>query len=255
MSLAVLAAGFFVFARLGGLLMTLPGLGTDAVPAWARLGAALPLTVVMVPAVPAPELPATVGGLVAGVLTEAFVGAATGVAVAMIVGALATAADIIGTKIGMNLGFMLDPLTNTSQSPLAGLAGWLAVAVFFATDTHLRCVLVLARSLSELPPGSVAHPLRAGAVLVDVVSIVTLTAVQLAGPVAVFVFLVNLALLVLGRMAPNLQIFFGIGPSLTLGAGLALLAVALPTLLAVFARLATTSPQWMQRLLDGIAGG
>jgi flagellar biosynthesis protein FliR len=253
-TLSELVAGFLIFARIGGLFMTLPGLSAEAVPAWSRLAAALPLTVVLLPAVDAPEVPGAVGALVASVITEAFVGAAMGLGVAMVYGAFTAAADLIGTKMGLNVGSMLDPLTHSTQGPLAAMASWLATGVFFATDIHLQCIRTLATSLHILPPGGALHPLRAGAVLTEAVAAVGLVSLQLAGPIVAFLFLVNLALMVLGRMAPNLQLFFGIGVSLTVTAGLVLLAVSLPALLSVYAQTLATAPGWMLQVLEVVRG-
>lgn len=254
MSLTLLVAGFLVFARLAGLLMTLPGLSAASVPAWSRLAAALPLTVVLLPAAGAPEVPDAVGTLVASVLTEAFIGVAMGLGVSTVYGALTMAGDLIGTKMGLNVGAMLDPLTHSSQGPLASLASWLATGVFFVSDIHLRCIRTLAISLHTLPPAEVLHPLRAGAVLTEAVAAVALVSLQLAGPIVAFLFLVNLALMVLGRMAPNLQLFFGIGVTLTVTAGLGLLSVSLPALLAVYAHTLDAAPTWMARILEVVGG-
>lgn len=254
MTLPLLVAGFLVFARLAGLLMTLPGLNAASVPAWSRLAAALPLTVVLLPAAGEPEVPGAVGALIATVLTEAFIGVAMGLGVSMVYGALTMASDLIGTKMGLNVGAMLDPLTHSSQGPLASLASWFGTAVFFATDIHLRCIRVLASSLQVLPPAAVLHPLRAGAVLTDAVAAVAIVSLQLAGPIVAFLFLVNLALMVLGRMAPNLQLFFGIGVTLTVAAGLGLLSVSMPAMLAVYAHTLASAPVWMLRILE-VAGG
>lgn len=255
MMLGTLVVGFLVFARMAGLLMTLPGLASSSVPALARLGAAVPLAVVLYPAAGTPPLPATLPALLAAVVSEAFVGASMGVAVAMVHGCFAMAAEVIGMKMGFNLGMMLDPLTKAQQTPLATLAGWLATGLFVATNTHLRCISAVAHSLVVLPVGTIAHPLRAGAVMVDVVATIAVTSVQLAGPIVAFVFLVNLAMLMLGRMAPNLQLFFGIGASLTITAGLVILASALPALMVVYAETLATLPDWIGRIVTAVGGG
>lgn len=255
MNLQPLVLGFLVFARLAGLLMTLPGVSAAAVPAPARLAAALPLTIVLFPAAGDVVLPPTLGLLLAAVVVEGLLGAAMGTVAAMIYGSLTMAGEVIGLKMGLNIGAMLDPLTHAQQSPLSALIGWLATGVFCATNTHLRCIAALGDSLHTLPPGQIFHPARVGLVLVEVVNTVTTTAMQLAGPIVVFVFLVNLAMLVLGRMAPNLQLFFAVGTSLTVVAGLALLSAALPALLSIYSRDLGQIPAWMAAVVRMAGGG
>jgi flagellar biosynthesis protein FliR len=57
------------------------------------------------------------------------------------------------------------------------------------------------------------------------------TGIQLAGPLTAFVFCVNLGLSLLGRMAPGLQLFFAVGPTITVAASFALMAISLPAIL------------------------
>ena len=68
--------------------------------------------------------------------------------------------------------------------------------------------------------------------------------VQLAGPLILFVSMVNLGLALLGRMAPNLNLFFGIGHTLTVVAGVVLVSQTFPTLLVT----------WMQ-FVDAVGFG
>jgi len=227
----LVVAGMYVFARLAGLFGTLPGLGSAGVPGLARLGFALPLTIVLLPAYGPVEVPGTVVGLLCGVLLEALVGIATGTVVAVAFGALSLAAEIISGQIGFQAAAMMDPLTGAQNGALGSLATWLATGMFFGSDQHLGCVVALGRSFEVLPSGEVGHIWQVGWVVLRVVTAALDTGVQLAGPVVIFVSMVNLGLALLGRMAPNLNLFFGVGHTITLVAGTALVALALPALL------------------------
>lgn len=255
MSLDPFLVGFLVFARVAGLLMTLPGMSAKSIPATARLALAFPLTVVLYPAVGAVPTPATVVDLVATVGTEAIIGIAMGMSVSLLFGAMGMAGDLIGTSIGLNVGAMLDPLSGAQQGAIGTLAGCLGTATFLVTGTHLRCIVALGDSLRTLPPGAAASPFAAGGVLLQAATTVAATSAQLAGPVLALVLLVNLAMLVIGRMAPNLQLFFAIGTSLTVVAGMAVLVAALPSLIGVYAHSLADAPRWMQAVLAAVAGG
>lgn len=230
----VLVAGMFVFSRLAGLFMTLPGLGGQGVPSIARMGFALPLTVVLLPAYGPTEVPGSVLGLLGGVAIEALVGVATGTVVSLVFGSLGMAADIIGGQMGLQAAAMLDPVSGMANGTMGSLATWLATGLFFGTDQHLRCVVALGASFDTLPAGSAHHVWRAGAVVLEVATSALVTGVQLAGPLVLFVSMVNLGLALLGRMAPSLNLFFGIGHTLTLLAGFALVGLALPALLTAW---------------------
>lgn len=231
--LAPLLAGFLVFARIAALLMALPSTGSRAVPAMARMAAALPLAAVMYPTVEGAKLPTNIPELLVAAVTEVGMGVSVGFIVGMVTGALALASEVIGLKIGLSLGGMLDPMTGTQSNPLGLLAQTLATGLFFGLDLHLACIRAIGESLEIAPPGLITQPLAAGGVLLSVATSVMGLGIQLAGPVIAFAFLVNLALMLLGRMAPGLQLFFSIGTTFTIIAGIIVLAAALPTMLMV----------------------
>jgi flagellar biosynthetic protein FliR len=237
----LVAGGVLVFARIGGLLMTMPGFSARAIPAVARLGLAVPLTLLLLPTAAGTAVPTTVSHLLAGVVSEAMLGIAMGTAAALAFGTLAAAADLLSGQIGMHIAAMLDPLTLAQPGAVGVLATWLGTGVFLGAGMHLRCLLALGDSLRALPPGAVAAPLAAGSVLLPQAGEAIAAGVTLAGPLTLFVFTVNLGLSILGRMAPNLQLFFAIGPSVTVVAGLGLLGVALPTLLSAWCSLQPTA--------------
>ena len=186
-----LIVGFLVFARVAGLLMTLPGISTSSVPSSARLALAFPLAVVLYPAVGQVTAPTSVVGLIAATATEAIVGVAMGLAVAMLVGALGTAGELISTSIGLNVGAMLDPLTGNQHGALGTLASTLGTATFFATGTHLRCIVALGNSFQTLPVGTASSPFAVGTVLAQVAATVFSTSAQLAGPVMAMMLVVS----------------------------------------------------------------
>lgn len=246
---------FLVFARLGGLLMTLPGLSGGAVPVFARLALAVPLTIVLLPAVAPSALPQSTAGLVLALVVEVGIGAAMGVGVSVLYGALAVAFEVASVKMGLNLGILLDPLTRAQQGALGSLAGWLAAGAFFGGDLHLACLEALGESYAALPAGAGGSLAAVGPVLVELVQAATVAAIQLVGPLVVFLFLVNLALLVLGRMASNLQVFFGVGTSVTVIVGFGVLAIALPAILGAWTGLAARSAAWIARVVEVVSGG
>ncbi|MBM4390845.1 MAG: flagellar biosynthetic protein FliR [Deltaproteobacteria bacterium] len=250
-----LLLGFLVFARVGGLLMALPVTGSRSVPAIARLAAALPLAAVLYPTVEGTRAPATIPDLLVTSVLEVGVGVAMGFVVGLVIGALAMASEVIGMKIGLSLGGMLDPITGTQGNPLGALSQMLATGLFFALDMHLACVRTLGESLTTVPPGTIVAPLAGGEVLLNVASSVLVLGVRLAAPVVAFAFLVNLALMTVGRMAPGLQVFFSIGMSLTLMAGMVVFAAAVPAMLMMERDALAGLIVPIRALLQAVSGG
>lgn len=231
--IGLVAGGMFVFARLAGLLMTMPVLGAAGVPPWARLAAALPLTLLLLPAGGAP-VPPTLSALLGAVVAEALLGAAMGFCTYVAFSAITIAGDLASAQAGLQMGAMLDPVTLAQPGPLGALAGWLGTGVFLGAGLHLRCIEALGASFLVVPAGGVGAVAGGGGVLAELVGATLVTAICLAGPLTLFLFAVNLALSVVNRMAPGLQLFFAIGTTLQVVAGVVVLAAALPSMLGAW---------------------
>ncbi len=224
-------AGVLIFARLAGLLMLLPGLSSRAVPSYARLLVAVPLTLLLLPAAGPMQPPAGLASLFGQVAAEAVLGVAMGLSVSLVFGALSTAAEVISAQSGLQIASMIDPVTMTQPGAAGVLVTWLGTGVFFGANLHLRCIAALGASLQALPPGHASSAFLAGELLVPLGGVALSTGIQLAGPLTAFVFCVNLGLSLLGRMAPGLQLFFAIGPTITVAASFVLMAISLPAIL------------------------
>ena len=225
---------FLVFTRVAALLMTLPLVGGGAVPALARMALALPLTVVMLPAAGSPSLDLSLSGVVGALIMEILLGAAMGFCAQLAFHVLAMAFEIIGAQAGLTIGAIIDPIAGQQNAVLATFATWIATAVFLGADVHLGCIRAVAQSFATAPPGHVAGLAAAGQGLVSLAEVCFEGAVQLAGPLTVFVFAVNLGQSLLGRMAPNIQLFWAIGPVLSVGIGLFVLAAVMPSLISTW---------------------
>jgi flagellar biosynthetic protein FliR len=255
LDLTPLTVGFLVFSRMAAMLMALPVTGNAGVPRTVRMGVALPLAAVLYPTAAGAHVPNTVPELLACSLGEVALGVAMGFAVSLFIGAVSMASELISNMIGLTMGQMLDPMTGGQGSTLGALAQVLATGLFFGLDMHLGCVRALGASITTVPPGLVLDPLAAGPVLFDVASRVIALGAQLAGPMIFFTLVVNLSLMVLSRMAPGLQLFFSIGPLVTIGLGLLVLGLTLPVMLQVEARALEGVWAPVARIVEVMGGG
>lgn len=235
--IALVALAFLVFARLAALLMTLPLFGGGGLPVLARMALAVPLTVVLLPAAGTPPLDLSLSGLVAALAMEVVLGAAMGFALQLVFHVLATAFEMIAAQAGLSIGQLLDPISGQSSLVLSSLATWIATAAFLGADVHLGAIRSLGESFRTAPPGAVMSLSASVGLLVPLAEASMEAAVQLAGPLTVFVFAVHLGQSILGRMAPNIQLFWAIGPVFSVGMGLFVLATAMPSLVSTWFRL------------------
>jgi len=227
-----LITGLYVFCRLGGLFLALPVVSARGVPKHVAVLGAAALTLVLAPLAPAAQVPPGLGYLVMAVAGEAALGVLVAAVISAIFGALALAAELMENQMGSRMAGIIDPFMQTSQGPLGTLCAWLAGLAFLSMGLHLEVIELIAQSLRVVPPGSVGDPTAGGVVLMAAVAAALSLGLQLAGPVVSLCWLVNVFVAILVKLAPNMNIFFSIGLVLTNLAGMALLAVALPWLLA-----------------------
>ena len=194
--------------RVGGMLLVAPVYSAKTVPMQLRTGVLLLLTVLLAPAAHAavmrtgapPALTPT------NFVTEMLVGFAMGFGAAVLVGAMETAGDLASTAIGLSGASLLDPLNGASSSLLAQLGQMFAVTVLLAVNGHLVMLDALAESTRALPVGgginlqSGLHALLAQGTTLFVLGL------RFAAPVIAASMIGNVALAVLSRVAPSLNV-------------------------------------------------
>jgi flagellar biosynthetic protein FliR len=229
------AAFVLVFARIGTMLMLLPGLGELSVPVRMRLAAALLLAAVLMPLHRAAyqiDLK-SFGPLLALLGEELFVGAVLGLAARLTIAALQVAGSIVAQQMGLAFVTAIDPAEREQSVILANFLTMLGVTLIFATDMHHLVIAALDDSYRVFAPGEV--PL-----LGDVAALTTRTVtstfrigLQLSAPFLVFGLLFNLGLGVLSRLMPQMQVFF-VGLPLSIMLGFLILLLVLGAMMATF---------------------
>jgi flagellar biosynthetic protein FliR len=234
--LPALAATFMlVFARIGTMLMLLPGLGEASVPSRFRLTGALVLAAVMLPLHRnAYQIDLRSFGPVLALLgQEMFIGAVLGLTVRLLIAGLQVAGSVVAQQLGLGFVTAVDP-TQGQQGVLVGnFLTLLGVTLIFATDLHHLVIAALDDSYSLFRPGEL--PL-----LGDVAALTTRTVasafkigIQLSAPFIVFGLLFNVGLGVLSRLMPQMQVFF-VGVPLSILVGLLILLFVVGTMMATF---------------------
>ena len=128
-------AGALIFARIGAVLMMLPGIGESYVPPRVRLGLALMITLALWPVVAGslPALPASVGGMVGWVLREVIVGLMIGALLRSFMTALGTAGEIVSLQTTLGFAQTANPLQAQPGTTLSAFLTLLGVTLLFAT--------------------------------------------------------------------------------------------------------------------------
>lgn len=243
-----IASFLWPLTRILGLIAIAPLFGNLSVPVRVKLGLGIMLALVIAPTVPA--LPAADPMSLAGMLVlmqELVIGLAMGFAMRVVFAAVEMAGEICGLTMGFGFATFFDPQTRARSSAIAQFLALLTLMVFLATNIHLMMLSTLAESFITMPVS--ASP--AGAVgfraLANWGGLIFSAGVQLSLPVIAALLLINIALGILTRAAPQLNLF-GIGFPVTLGAGFIVLMLMLPYLATPLEKLFNEGLGIMQRM-------
>ena len=245
-------AGALIFARVGAILMLIPGIGDAYVPPRIRLSLALVVSIALAPVVSGalPGLPATIGGTFGWVIREVITGLMIGALLRIMLSSLAVAGEVVSMQITLGFAQTANPLQAQPGTTLAAFLTLLGVTLLFATNTHHLFIAGIVGSYELIAP---ARPL----LLNDFASVAVRTVadsftlgVQLAAPVLVFALIFNLASGMVARVMPQFQIFFASAP-LSVLLGLSVFALSIGVIGSVF----ISEYRQVARVFAGGAGG
>lgn len=238
-----------IFARVGAMLMLLPGIGEPGVPARLRLTMALMFTVLLVPSVSAnaPAQPEDLRAMANMLGAELAIGLMLGMAARLVVSALATAGQIVGMETGLAFAQTADPTMAGAGQVLAVFLSLLGLVMIFATDLHHLFLMGVVGSYQQFQVGVWPDGGDAAALAVRLVGQSFLIAVQITAPLIAAGLIFRLGLGVLSRLIPTIQVFFVAMP-LNLMGGLMIMALTLSAGMLVWL-------DGVERYARSVAGG
>src|SRR6476619_4811541 len=234
--LPALAATFMlVFARVGAMVMLMPGFGESNIPVRIKLGIALLLTLIILPLHRAAYQVDLTSMSSLGVLMvhEIVIGVVLGATARVTLSALSVAGSVTAQELGLGFVTAVDPTQGQQGLLIGNFLTILGVTLLFATDSHHLVIAALNESYRIFSPGEL---LPSG----DVASLATraFTAafkigMQLSAPFLVFGLVFNIGLGVLARLMPQMQVYF-VGVPLSILAGFLILALVIVTMMGTF---------------------
>ena len=244
--------GALIFARIGAVLMMLPGIGESYVPPRIRLSLALVVSLALWPVISGvlPALPVTVGGMAGWIIREVVVGLMIGALLRAFMTALSTAGEIVALQTTLAFAQTANPMQAQPGTTIAAFLMLLGTTLIFATNTHHLFIAGLVGSYELITP---VGPLVTGdfaTLAVRTVGDAFMLGVQLSAPLLVFALIFNLASGLVGRVMPQFQVFFAAAP-LSIILGLSVFALSLGVVGTVF----IDRYRALARIFAGDAGG
>lgn len=242
--LAQMQVFLLVFMRVGAILFMLPLFDSKNVPLTLKVGLAIALSVLLLPVLQVAPLrfedrliPFAVG--LAG---EVLLGVVIGFAVKITFAGVQLAGQVIGFQMGLAIGNVLDPISQTQNSFLAQFYNLMAMMIFLAIDAHHWFFRALVESFGIIAP----FAFRFNGTLVEYLMKITgemfFVALKVGAPVIVVLLITSVALGLVARAVPQMNIFITAMP-LKIILGILFVGFTLPYLAAflvqIFGQLAT----------------
>jgi len=232
---AVATAFLLTFARVGAMVMLLPGVGELSVPSRVRLTIALVLTAILLPAhqkAYAVDL-RTFGPVLVLLFQELVVGVVLGLTGRLAISALQITGSVVAQQLGLGFVTAVDPTQNQQGLLVGNFLTLMGVALIFATDLHHLVIAAMNDSYTIFQPGELPLMGDAAQHVTRIIATSFRIGIQLSAPFLVFGLLFNIGLGVLSRLMPQMQVFF-IGLPLSILLGLLLLLLVLGAMMGTF---------------------
>ncbi|MFL9923738.1 flagellar biosynthetic protein FliR [Herbaspirillum lusitanum] len=217
--------------RILGLIATAPPFGSASVPMLVKILLGVVMALVIAPDVPVPPAldPMSMSGLMI-LLQQMLIGLSMGLAIRIVFAAVEMAGELISSTMGLGFAAFFDPQTQGRTSAISQVFSLLATMVFLSINGHLVLLAVMAESFHTLPITATPNTAEGFHQLALWGARIFSMGLQLSLPMLIALLITNLALGVLTRAAPQLNLF-GIGFPITLLAGFVLIAIGLPYML------------------------
>lgn len=218
------------FLRVLAVFTTAPIFSSRALPIRAKI--ALAFFVALAAQASLPEMP-IIGfndpGVLAVVAQQVGIGLAIGFAVRVVFAAVELAGEVVGFQMGLNFAAFFDPTIGAQSSAVARFFGQMTSLLFLAMNGHLMVLFAIIRSFQSFPVDQNFLETLAAMKLHHLGAELFASALWISLPMVGILMFANLALGIVSRVAPQMNIF-AVGFPITLVVGLVGIAVTLPML-------------------------
>lgn len=182
-----------------------PPFNSPAIPVRVRVGIATAIAFVIATQLGESVGTPGTGPFVLALLTQALAGFALGFGVLLLFSAVQAAGDLIDFQVGFSLASVVDPLSGAQAAPIARFHQLMAIVLLFAINGHLLVVRAYLRSVEAVPGGELDLG-KLGSQLTALLGTFMIAAVEIGLPVLAALFCAEIALGLLGKAAPQLNI-------------------------------------------------
>jgi len=237
-----------VLSRVASFWVALPIL-RRGVPLLAKVGMAGLISLLLLPVTAPLPVPESLIRFAFTIVRESLFGLLLGFLVALVFSTLYLAGQLIDVQMGFGAVTLFDPQTGDHVPMVAQFQNALAVLLFFLTDGHHALFAALGQSFLIVPLSGAVLSDRAIQHVFDLFVSMFVLSLRIALPVMAAVFLTDVALGIITRAVPQMNVFV-IGFPVKIAVGLAIYLLALPAIVSLLTSLVGPGG----RLSEGVGG-
>lgn len=225
---------YLTLFRVSIVLFLLPFFGGQSIPNMVKGALTIVMTLAIWPYVHVNGvlMPSSPWNIAIMILGELVLGLILGISVNIMFSAIQTGGNFIGVQMGFSMVNVLDPLTGTNEAVTAHFLYMTAILVFLSLNGHLYLMSAMVDSFKYIPPGQLFISSKLTAQLMTISKDLFVLAVKVASPIIASIFVVDLSLALISKMAPQMNVLM-LGFPLKIMVGFFFLSMVF-TVLAIF---------------------
>lgn len=232
-----LGSFFWPFVRISAMMMAAPVFGARMMPVRIRIVLAMTISVLTIPLLPPVPAVDPISLAAANILfQQILIGVATGLIIQMVFQSLVIAGEAIANGMGLGFARMVDPANGVQVPVISQFFVVMATLLFVILNGHLLLIQLMVRSFEILPIGEAGLSLAGIKAVVSWGSQMFIGGLLVGLPAVTALLVVNVAMGVITRAAPQLNIF-AVGFPLMILLGFIFLAATLPSVFAQFTQM------------------
>lgn len=220
-----------ILLRVSAILFAAPIFSSENVPPSLKIGMAVAFTFAIAAALPLEKfrMPLSFAGYLPAAISELTIGLTIGYAARLIFAAVQLSGQLMGLQMGFGIANIIDPMTNIQVPVLSQFQNLFAVLIFLSANAHYWFIKALVASFHAVP----LYGLNFGGDLLELLLRLSgsmfLIALKIGAPVIAASMIASMALGLLAKTVPQLNIFI-ISMPLNTAIGIVVLGFSLPFL-------------------------
>ena len=227
----VFGLGLLAFTRIVFVTLQAPILGSKHYKNQVKVGLAASLTIVAFPALPMPTyFPSEMLGFIQCILTQIIVGLAIGLVSFLVMAGAQFGGEMMDIQMGLSVAASMDPSSGGASKLLMRLNFYIAMLLYLVVGGHHQLMIALFESFEIIPLTGFRVRGEFIELLIKWTAEIFVVGVRIAAPALAALFITQVALGLLARVAPQMNVFMLSFP-LNIAIGLMMFSIGLPVIM------------------------